>query len=226
MPRPIKPFKLNASIKAAPSKKPDWFKVKLHEGERYKTIQGLVKEHGLATVCSEARCPNIYECWNAGTATFMLMGEVCTRACKFCHVKSGNPKGILDSQEPQKIAESVHALSLSYVVLTSVNRDDLADEGAHHFADTVRAIKKRDDSVFVETLTPDFRKTQEEAIQVMLDSNVDVLAHNVETIRRLVPSVRDGRCDHDISLGFHKIAKRLKTFNYDQILHHVRFRRK
>lgn len=191
-------------------KKPEWFKIRLQEGERYQTITGLVKEHKLATVCQEARCPNIYECWNAGTATFMLMGDTCTRACKFCHVKSGNPKLWLDPQEPQKIASSVATLSLSYVVLTSVNRDDLPDEGAQHFADCVRAIKEVSPEIFVETLTPDFRKTQEAAIQTMIDSGVDVLAHNVETVRRLVPGVRDARCRHDISLEFHRIAKKLK----------------
>lgn len=212
MPRPKTPFKLKTELPRAElsPKKPEWFKIRLQEGERYQTITGLVKEHKLATVCQEARCPNIYECWNAGTATFMLMGDTCTRACKFCHVKSGNPKLWLDPQEPQKIASSVATLSLSYVVLTSVNRDDLPDEGAQHFADCVRAIKEVSPEIFVETLTPDFRKTQEAAIQTMIDSGVDVLAHNVETVRRLVPGVRDARCRHDISLEFHRIAKKLK----------------
>ncbi|MDB5038852.1 MAG: Lipoyl synthase [Bacteriovoracaceae bacterium] len=190
-------------------KKPDWFKVKLQEGDRYKKIEGLVTEHGLATVCREARCPNIYECWNSGTATFMLMGETCTRACKFCHVKGGKPSA-LDLLEPKKIAESVKTLGLSYVVLTSVNRDELADEGAQHFADTVSEIKKMNSNILVEALTPDFRRTRELGIQTMLDSSVDVLAHNVETVRRLVPSVRDGRCDHDVSLAYHSISKKLK----------------
>lgn len=212
MPRPKTPFKLKTELPRAElsPKKPEWFKIRLQEGERYQKITGLVKEHKLATVCQEARCPNIYECWNAGTATFMLMGDTCTRACKFCHVKSGNPKLWLDPQEPQKIASSVATLSLSYVVLTSVNRDDLPDEGAQHFADCVRAIKEVSPEIFVETLTPDFRKTQETAIQTMIDSGVDVLAHNVETVRRLVPGVRDARCRHDISLEFHRIAKKLK----------------
>jgi lipoic acid synthetase len=212
VPRPKTPFKLKTELPRAElsPKKPEWFKIRLQEGERYQTITGLVKEHKLATVCQEARCPNIYECWNAGTATFMLMGDTCTRACKFCHVKSGNPKLWLDPQEPQKIASSVATLSLSYVVLTSVNRDDLPDEGAQHFADCVRAIKEVSPEIFVETLTPDFRKTQEAAIQTMIDSGVDVLAHNVETVRRLVPGVRDARCRHDISLEFHRIAKKLK----------------
>ena len=212
MPRPKTPFKLKTELPRAElsPKKPEWFKIRLKEGERYQTITGLVKEHKLATVCQEARCPNIYECWNAGTATFMLMGDTCTRACKFCHVKSGNPKLWLDPQEPQKIPSSVATLSLSYVVLTSVNRDDLPDGGAQHFADCVRAIKEVSPEIFVETLTPDFRKTQEAAIQTMIDSGVDVLAHNVETVRRLVPGVRDARCRHETSLEFHRVAKKLK----------------
>jgi lipoic acid synthetase len=212
VPRPKTPFKLKNELpppELSP-KKPAWFKIRLQEGERYQTITGLVKEHKLATVCQEARCPNIYECWNAGTATFMLMGDTCTRACKFCHVKSGNPNLWLDREEPKKIGSSVATLGLSYVVLTSVNRDDLPDEGANHFADCVRAIKAVNPEIFVETLTPDFRKTQETSIQTMIDSGVDVLAHNVETVRRLVSGVRDARCRHDISLEFHRTAKRLK----------------
>jgi lipoic acid synthetase len=210
MPRPLKPLKFDPQLPKAESRKPEWFKVKLVENDRYRTIDGLVKKHNLSTVCSEARCPNIYECWGKGTATFMLMGDTCTRACKFCHVKTGNPKGVLDANEPQKVADSVKTLSLSYIVLTSVNRDELPDEGSQHFADTVRAIKNVNSSILVETLTPDFRRTQKESIQRMIDSDVDVLAHNVETVRRLVPAIRDARCRHDTSLQFHKTAKELK----------------
>lgn len=211
MPRPPKPFKTAKSETAVdvPLKKPNWFKIKIQETERYKTIEGLVKEHGLATVCREARCPNIYECWNSGTATFMLMGETCTRACKFCHVNTGLPKA-LDPLEPQKIAGSVKTLELNYVVLTSVNRDELDDEGSSHFASTVAEIKKINPLVLVEALTPDFRRTQTASLQRMIDSKVDVLAHNIETVRRLVPSVRDRRCQHDISLRYHRLAKELK----------------
>jgi len=213
VPRPSKPLKTNPDLKlteAVSLQKPEWFKVRIQESDRYKKIEGLVTQHGLATVCREARCPNIYECWNSGTATFMLMGEVCTRACKFCHVKNGNPKMVLDREEPQKIRESVRTLGLNYVVLTSVNRDDLEDEGSSHFASTVREIKSLPTSVLVETLTPDFRRTQAGSIQRMIDSGVDVLAHNVETVRRLVPWVRDGRCSHDLSLEFHRTSKKLK----------------
>lgn len=211
MPRPLKPFRLRPDLpeERASAKKPDWFRIRLHEGDRYKKIESLVKEHGLATVCSEARCPNKYECWNEGTATFMLMGDTCTRACKFCHVNGGKPQA-LDPLEPKKIAESVSVMQLSYVVLTSVNRDELEDEGATHFANTVSEIKKQKPGTFVEALTPDFRRTKEKAIETMLASGVDVLAHNVETVRRLVPFVRDGRCSHDLSLNYHRIAKSLK----------------
>lgn len=137
------------------------------------------------------------------------MGDTCTRACKFCHVKAGRPEA-LDPLEPKKIADSVSKLGLSYVVLTSVNRDELEDEGANHFAETVKAIKNLKSDILVEALTPDFRRTKEKAIQTMLESSVDVLAHNVETVRRLVPHVRDPRCNHDTSLKFHRIAKTLK----------------
>lgn len=208
MPRPRKPLKISSDLPAerAPQKKPEWFKVRLQQGERYQRINSLVEKHQLNTVCKEANCPNIFECWNSGTATFMLMGDTCTRACKFCHVKSGNPKQWLDPLEPVKIAQSIKTLELSYVVLTSVNRDDLDDGGAGHFAQTVREIKKQDPRILVEALTPDFRG-REEDIQTMLDSGVDVLAHNVETVRRLVPTFRDGRCSHDRSLDFHRKAR-------------------
>lgn len=213
MPRPKTPFKRNPELSEStpqrPLKKPSWFRIRLREGERYQKIDELSKTHGLSTVCKEARCPNIYECWNEGTATFMLMGDTCTRACRFCHVKNGRPNP-LDTEEPQKIAHSVKTLGLDYVVLTSVNRDELKDGGSGHFADTVRAIKNVSSKILVEALTPDFRNIQETAIQTMLESGVDVIAHNVETVRRLVSWVRDPRCRHDTSLKFHQISKRLK----------------
>ncbi len=208
MPRPPKPFQNLPETAPVAAKKPDWFRVRLEEGDRYQKIEGLVKDHGLATVCREARCPNIYECWNAGTATFMLMGEICTRACRFCHVKTGLPTP-LDAEEPQKIAQSVKTLGLSYIVLTSVNRDELDDEGSAHFAATVASIKTENPGVLVETLTPDFRRTQRDSIQRLLDAGVDVLAHNIETVSRLVPQVRDRRCRHAVSLAYHKQSRDL-----------------
>lgn len=222
VPRPPKPFQGSYSTDSGElvrSQKPEWFKVKIQESERYQKIDGLVKDHGLSTVCKEARCPNIYECWNSGTATFMLMGDTCTRACRFCHVKTGLPKG-LDILEPQKIAGSVKTLGLNYVVLTSVNRDELEDEGSSHFAATVKEIKKTVPHVLVETLTPDFRRTQRDSLQKMVDSGVDVLAHNIETVSRLVPSVRDRRCAHSISLAYHKLVKEIspRTFTKSSIM--------
>lgn len=138
----------------------------------------------------------------------MLMGDTCTRACKFCHIKAGKPAD-LDPDEPRKIAESVGVMGLKYVVLTSVNRDELPDEGSGHFAKVVAMIKREHPNTLVEALTPDFRRTQEDSIKRMIDSGVDVLAHNVETVRRLVPHVRDSRCRHDLSLNFHRVTKKL-----------------
>src|SRR5262245_34832754 len=137
--------------------KPRWLKALPGGGERYAAIRRNVHEHKLATVCEEAKCPNIGECWNAGTATIMLMGAVCTRACRFCSVDTGNPRGWLDADEPRNVAESVALMGLSYIVLTSVNRDDLADGGAAHFAACVQAIRARCPSTAVEALTPDFQ---------------------------------------------------------------------
>lgn len=210
VPRPLKPLVSAPAEASVPLKKPEWFKIKLQRGDHFQQIESILKDRNLHTVCQEARCPNIFECWNSGTATFMLMGDTCTRACKFCHVKTGNPKGLLDEMEPLKIAQSIADMNLSYIVLTSVDRDDLVDEGSEHFAKTVRAIKELKPEVLVECLTPDFRKTQESSIQRMIDSGVDVLAHNIETVRRLVPQIRDARCRHDTSLQFHREAKRLK----------------
>jgi lipoyl synthase len=142
-------------------KKPDWLKVKLPSGGAYQAVKATVKEHRLSTVCEEAMCPNLAECWNAGTATIMLMGSVCTRACRFCAVDTGNPRGRLDPDEPRLAAESVFLMGLKYVVLTSVDRDDLPDGGAEHYARCVRAIKERNPGTAVEALTPDFQGVHE-----------------------------------------------------------------
>ncbi len=165
-----------------------------------------MSELGLHTVCQEALCPNLGECWGHGTMTVMLMGEVCTRACKFCAVHTGNPGGALDPAEPQKVAEAISALKLAYVVLTSVDRDDLADGGAAHFARTVREIKARRPQTRVEALTPDFQGDQK-AIRTVIESGLDVFAHNLETVRRLTPKVRDPRASYDQSLAVLAFAK-------------------
>lgn len=180
-------------------RKPDWLRVRLVSGGRFADVQRTVHEHRLATVCEESMCPNIGECWNAGTATIMLMGHVCTRACRFCAVDTGNPRGWLDAGEPDNAARSVEIMGLKYVVLTSVDRDDLADGGAGHYADCVRAIKVRNPGTAVEALTPDFAGDLA-AVTTVVNSGVDVFAHNLETVRRLTPEVRDPRAGYDQSL--------------------------
>ncbi len=180
-------------------RKPDWLRVRLVSGGRFADVQRTVHEHRLATVCEESMCPNIGECWNAGTATIMLMGHVCTRACRFCAVDTGNPRGWLDAGEPANAARSVEIMGLKYVVLTSVDRDDLADGGAGHYADCVRAIKVRNPGTAVEALTPDFAGDLA-AVTTVVNSGVDVFAHNLETVRRLTPEVRDPRAGYDQSL--------------------------
>lgn len=169
----------------------------------------MLQERGLHTVCEEARCPNIGECWGGGTATLMLMGEVCTRGCRFCSVQSGNPLGILDSLEPQKAAETVELMNLEYVVLTSVNRDDLADGGAQHFSQTIQTIYERCPEVLLEALIPDFQGDLD-ALAKVVDAEPDVLAHNLETVERLTPTVRDPRAKYRQSLDVLENMKRLR----------------
>ena len=188
-------------------RKPRWLRARLPSGSRYLRLKSLMREHRLATVCEESHCPNIGECWNAGTATLMVMGGVCTRACRFCAVDTGNPSGWLDAGEPDNAAETVRLMDLGYVVLTSVDRDDLPDGGASHFASCVRAIRRRSPKTAVEVLTPDFRGS-EEAVRTVLASKPAVFAHNVETVRRLTPRVRDPRAGYDQSLDVLGIAAR------------------
>ena len=180
-------------------RKPDWLRIRLVSGGRFADVQRAVHEHRLATVCEESMCPNIGECWNAGTATIMLMGHVCTRACRFCAVDTGNPRGWLDTEEPENAARSVAIMGLKYVVLTSVDRDDLPDGGAAHYADCVRAIRARNPETAVEALTPDFAGNLS-AVATVVKSGVAVFAHNLETVRRLTPEVRDPRAGYDQSL--------------------------
>ena len=182
------------------SRIPEWIKVKAPVGEKYFEIKKLLKDLNLATVCQEARCPNMSECWNGGTATFMLMGEVCTRGCRFCSVKTGNPKGKIDNDEPEKVGYAIAQMELDYVVLTSVDRDDLPDEGSSHFARTVETIKKNRPEMLVEVLTPDF-KGRQEFIKKIIDARPDVFAHNVETVERLQKRVRDPRAGYQQSLS-------------------------
>lgn len=191
---------------AAATPKPSWLKVRPPGGPAYVRIKSLLRAQGLHTVCEEARCPNIGECWSGGTATFMLLGDLCTRACRFCAVQSGNPRGILDREEPRKVAEVAARLGLTYVVLTSVNRDDLPDGGAAHFAEAVREIKRLDPDILVEALVPDFLG-QRQSVEKLLDARPDVFAHNVETIERLTPKIRDCRATYRQSLSVLRLAK-------------------
>jgi lipoic acid synthetase len=190
----------------APTGKPRWLKAPLAAGAGYDAVRRTVREHRLATVCEEAKCPNIGECWNAGTATIMVMGAVCTRACRFCSVDTGNPRGWLDAEEPANVAASVELMKLRYVVLTSVDRDDLPDGGAAHYAACVRAIKQRTPDTAVEALTPDFQGVLRDVEQVV-DSGVDVFAQNIETVRRLTHPVRDPRAGYGQTLAVLAHAK-------------------
>ena len=186
--------------------KPQWLKVRLPSGAEYNRIKNLTSKLNLATVCESARCPNIAECWGGGTATIMLMGDVCTRGCRFCNVKTGRPKTGPDPEEPQKTAQAVSSMGLDYVVLTSVNRDDLEDDGASHFAKTVSFLRKQSPDLLVEVLTPDFRGKKSSVRQV-IQARPHVFAHNIETVRRLTPKVRDRRASYDQSL---KVLRQVK----------------
>ena len=201
----VKPGGRRADAKVLP--KPPWLKVRIPSGRKYARVRRTVRENRLATVCEESMCPNIGECWSAGTATLMLMGSVCTRACRFCAVDTGNPQGWLDPEEPQHAAESVQLMGLKYVVITSVDRDDLDDGGAGHYAACVAAIKRRCPQTAVEALTPDFAGKRS-SVRTVLDSGVDVFAQNLETVRRLTHPVRDPRAGYDQTLGVLAYAKR------------------
>jgi len=188
-------------------RKPTWLKAPLASGAQFGAVKAIVRQHRLSTVCEEAKCPNIGECWNAGTATIMLMGSVCTRACRFCAVDTGNPRGWLDAQEPENVARSVELMRLKYVVLTSVNRDDLSDGGAAHYAAAIRAIKRRNPGTAVEALTPDFQGVLRD-VYTVVDSGLEVFAQNVETVKRLTHPVRDARASYEQSIEVLRSAKR------------------
>ncbi|UQY35933.1 lipoyl synthase [Pseudomonas fulva] len=187
--------------------KPSWLRVKAPGGSRFEAVKRNVGEHRLSTVCQESHCPNMGECWSNGTATIMLMGSVCTRACRFCAVDTGNPNGWLDKDEPQNTAKSVELMALRYIVLTSVDRDDLPDGGAAHYAACVQAIKANTPQVVVEALTPDFDGDLE-AIERVVDSGLEVFAQNVETVDRLTREVRDPRAGYRKTLDVLAHAKR------------------
>jgi lipoic acid synthetase len=193
---------------------PEWLKVKLPSGERYRWILGQARKQALHTVCEEARCPNIGECWDGGTATFMLMGDTCTRGCRFCSVKTLRTPGALDAEEPLKVAETIRGMDLDYVVLTTVNRDDLPDQGAGHIAETIRRTQLANPDLLIEMLIPDFQGHLD-CVQTVIDSRPAVLAHNVETVERLQKTVRDPRATYAQSLAvlaaIHERAPSIKT---------------
>jgi lipoic acid synthetase len=170
--------------------KPDWLKVRAPGSENYLRLRGIMRDLGLHTVCEEAHCPNIGECWHHGTATFMIMGDVCTRACTYCNVAHGTPAA-LDLREPAKLADAVHAMDLAYVVVTSVDRDDLPDGGASAFAETIREIRRLVPTCRIEVLIPDFQG-RDVSLRAVLDAGPDILNHNTETVPRLYRSVRSG----------------------------------
>lgn len=201
--------KAGANAQTDIERKPPWLRVSVGGGERYRNVQETVNKHRLATVCEESHCPNIGECWNHGTATIMLMGATCTRACRFCAVDTGNPKGWLDLEEPANAAQSVKLMGLNYVVLTSVDRDDLPDGGAAHYAACVRAIRALNPATVVEALTPDFNGDQD-AVAKVVNSGLQVFAQNVETVERLTHKVRDPRAGYQQTLDVLAFAKQVR----------------
>lgn len=188
--------------------KPAWLKVKAPGGAEYSRLKQTLRKLDLHTVCEEARCPNVGECWSAGTATVMILGDMCTRGCRFCAVKTGNPRGAIDPREPEHVARALSELSLKYAVLTMVDRDDLLDGGAEHVALTVRALKRRRPEMLVETLVGDFRG-RHDAVEMVVGAAPDVFAHNLEVTRALTPRIRDARCSYDRSLDVLLHAKGL-----------------
>jgi lipoic acid synthetase len=194
-------------------KKPEWLKVRAPVGENYSRIKEMLGSLKLATVCQEAKCPNMGECWGGGTATFMLMGEVCTRGCRFCAVKTGNPRGQIDNEEPEKVGFAISQMGLEYVVLTSVDRDDLPDQGSSHFARTIEVIRKNDAKLIVEVLTPDFKGARN-CIETLVAAKPHVFAHNIETVERLTKGVRDPRAMYRQSLRVLEMVKEIDSTRY------------
>jgi lipoic acid synthetase len=190
------------------TQRPAWLRVRAPSGGSYVQLKGLV--HGLALhrVCEEALCPNLGECWGAGTATIMILGDTCTRACRFCAITTGNPHGNVDTEEPARVADAIAELKLNYVVITSVDRDDLSDGGAAIFAETVRQIKTNSPKTLVEILTPDFRGVIED-VRTVVQSNPDVFGHNIETVRRLTSAVRDRRASYDQTMNVLRMVKEI-----------------
>lgn len=179
-------------------KKPEWLKTNIHSAENFQLVNKVVKEHGLHTICTSGRCPNLSECWNKGTATFMILGEICTRACRFCNTITGKPLAP-DASEPQKVADSIQLMKLKHIVITSVDRDDLPDRGAKHWAETIRAIKETNPQTTLEVLIPDFDGNKT-LIDVVIEACPSIISHNLETVRSLTPQIRT-KAQYDTSLS-------------------------
>ncbi|MCY1632809.1 lipoyl synthase [Marinifilum sp. D737] len=184
-------------------RKPEWLKIQLPKGDDYAYVNGIVQEHGLHTICSSGKCPNVGECWGNGTATFMILGNICTRACKFCNVPTGKPLPV-DTKEPKRLARSIKLMKLKHAVITSVDRDDLEDGGSGIWAECIKEIKETCPGTSLEVLIPDFNG-KEEDVQRVINENPEVISHNLETVRRLTPEVRS-RAKYDLSL---KVLKQI-----------------
>jgi len=194
-------------------RRPAWMKVRAPSAEgRYFDVKKLIHGQGLNTICEEARCPNIAECWGRGTATFQILGDTCTRACRYCYVNSGRPEHPPDPLEPLRLAHAAAGMGLQHVVVTSVDRDDIADRGAGHYAATIRALKARLPEASVEVLTPDFLGVEEEALATVLGAHPEVFNHNIETVRRLHRRMRGGKASYDGALGLLQRAKEVADY--------------
>jgi lipoic acid synthetase len=196
-------------------KKPSWLKTPLVHGDRLFDIKRTLRKGHLHTVCEEAKCPNISECLNGGTATFMILGDTCTRGCRFCNVKTGNPQGLLDSEEPQKVAETIRNMGIDYAVITMVDRDDLEDGGANHVAKTIEAVQSFAPDIVIEVLAGDFCGKEDALKRVLFaGKGLNTFAHNLETVRRKTPRIRDARASYEQSLTVLKNAKRIRPESY------------
>jgi lipoic acid synthetase len=191
-------------------RKPEWLRTHLPRKSRYLNIKKILNEEKLHSVCVEAQCPNISKCWDSGTATFMILGDICTRSCKFCVINTGNPMGYIDRGEPARLKNAVERMKLDYVVITSVDRDDLLDKGAGIFIETAKLLREYRDDIVIEVLTPDFGGDPC-LIEGVLKSGINVFAHNIEVVRSLSDKIRDIRADYDLSLEVLKMASKNKT---------------
>ena len=195
-------------------RRPEWMKVRAPSREsEYFDVQKLIHGLSLHTICEEARCPNISECWGRGTATFQILGDTCTRACRYCYVNSGKPSDPVDPLEALRVAQAAAQMKLKHIVVTSVDRDDVLDKGASHYAATIRAIKAKLPQSSVEVLTPDFLDVEEEALQTVIGARPDVFNHNIETVRRLHRQMRGGKADYDKALWLLRRAKEIADYN-------------